>query len=358
MRIRLDRRSAPAHGVVLATVLLALAGCGGGASDAGNRETGQSVAAPIAASGVREARVAEAVKKIKPRAFRFVGVTALAVAPDGSAAAAADATGAIRLLDPGSAAAKAQLKPAVGGPGVAALLFSGDGRSLLSASRSSALEVWRVADGIRTLALHGQEQPLRALASSADGSVLASGGEETRVLLWNGSTGRLQRELAGAADFIDAVGVSPDGQRIAAAGGEARVFVWDAASGRLVHTLLGHADEIDALVFSADGRRIVSGGEDGKAIVWDAASGQEVQQLAGPQAAVRALAASADGTRFAAGMADGAVIVWDAASLQVAQQFSAPGTAITSLVFAIADKTSLLVGDDQNRVAVLKLKGN
>ena len=338
--------------VACVALALSLGSCGGGDDSA---PQGADTAAPAAVPQTPTMRALSADNKPKAKPYDRQGVTAIAVAPDGSSIGIASADGAVLLLDPSSKAAKRGLKE-VGGASAAGLMFSADGTKLLSAGRDSVVKVWSVAGIGLPLTLSGHEGALRAVTASAGKTLVAAAGEDTRVMLWDSSTGRLLRILRGATDFVNALSLTADGARLAGGGADARIQLWDTATGKLQTTLLGHAGELNAVVFSPDGRLLASAGEDGKVILWDAVAGEQLQALGGHHASVRALVFSADGQVLAGGAEDGTVTVWDVASRALTQEFAAPGTAVNAIAFDTLDPDQLFVGDDRSQVVSRKIK--
>ena len=328
-------------GSALVLVLAMLGGCGGGSDEATPAE------APEAAATLQAS-----VRHAAP--YKRVGITAIVASPDGRSVAVAHSDGRVTLLDAASRVESKQLM----GPGdhaAAGLVYTSDGRYLVSVDRDSIARVWNVETGAAILTLRGHEHPLRSVGASADSSLIATAGEETRVMLWNGSTGQLKRVLSGPTDFVNSVSVSHDGRWIASGDADSRVLIWDAATGRLVSTLRGHASEVNAVTFSPDGRTLASAGEDGKVIVWQV-GGQHSTVLEGSGASVLSLAFSSDGQSLAAGAADGKVKLWDVATRKVVSQSSASGAAVNALAFGVGERGELLFGDGHSSVLSMAVR--
>jgi WD40 repeat protein len=339
MKFLARRTACLSGGSALAIALAALTGCGGG-SDEGSRPEADAAATTLQAP----------VRHAAP--YKRVGITAIVASSDGKSLAVAHSDGRVTLLD---AASRVETKQLVG-PGdrvAAGLVFTSDGRYLVSVDRDSVARVWNVETGAATLTLHGHEQPLRSVSASADSSLIATAGEETRVMLWNGSTGQLKRILSGPTDFVNSVSVSQDGRWIASGDANARVMVWNAATGQVVATLRGHSSEVNVVAFSPDGRTLASAGEDGKVIIWPVGGGQGSSVLESGGPSVRSLAFSSDGQALAAGSADGKVKLWDMASRAVVSESSASASAVNALAFGIRDRGELLFGDGHSGVLAM-----
>src|SRR5690349_7176819 len=217
-------------GVVVATAWLAA--CGGGetasaptaepqaASEATTGSTPNALAPAegtstpdrqaLATSAPRNEAVRAAVRA-RRGAHRWKGITAMSLAPDGSALAAVDAAGQVRVIDPATVRPRLLLAGSSGIPATG-VAFSPDGRRMMSVGRDSVASIWDLNARQRSLRLQVHEAALRSIAASADGRYVATAGEETRVALWNAATGKLQRLLAGHTDFVNALAFSPDGR--------------------------------------------------------------------------------------------------------------------------------------------------
>ena len=340
MKVSARRITCLSGGSALVLALATLGGCGGGSDEGAQPEA--------TAATALQASVRHAVP------YKRVGITAIVASPDGKSVAVAHSDGRVTLLD---AASRVESKQLIG-PGdrvAAGLVYTSDGRYLVSVDRDSIARVWNVETGTAILTLRGHEHPLRSVGASADSSLIATAGEETRVMLWNGSTGQLKRILSGPTDFVNSVSVSQDGRWIASGDADSRVLIWDAATGRLVSTLRGHTSEVNAVAFSPDGRTLASAGEDGKVIVWQV-GGQHSTVLEGDGASVLSLAYSSDGLSLAAGAADGKVKLWDVATRKVVSQSSASGAAVNALAFGVGNRGELLFGDGHSSVLSMAVR--
>ncbi len=161
---------------------------------------------------------------------------AMAVRPDGSAAAFADPAGLV-VVDAatGDRIGSAAARPGVG---ATALAFAPDGTRLAVGWSDGRVEVVDAASG-RTLGgwLAHQNQ-VYDVAFSPDGRLLATGA-------FNGG------------------GMGNDGF-------DSGLRLWDAASGRQIADLAYHDAQVDTVVFSADGRWLISAGADREVLLWPA----------------------------------------------------------------------------------------
>lgn len=326
-------------GLLGASALAGLTGCGGGGSAASDTLR-QAMSAPP-----RVTRDDPPRRRDQP--YQRRGVTAIVTSTDGSAMGVAHSDGRVLLLD-GRGRETTSLQPA-GGAVCVGLVFAADDRVLVGVDRDSVAQGWGVGTGTRQFTLRGHDHGLRAVASGAAGAVVVTGGEGARVLAWDGNNGQL-RQVMHAGDFVNALSVSPDGRLVASGGADARVLVWDTASGKPLLTLLGHAGEISAVSFSPDGRLIASAGDDGKVLIWDVAAGRQVLALAGQRSPLRSLAFNVDGSLLAGGAQDGQVLVWDSTTHGVVQDLTGSTTPVNALAFDRLGRNQLLAGNEDSQL--------
>jgi WD40 repeat protein len=198
------------------------------------------------------------------------------------------------------------------------LLFSADGKSLLTLAADGAIIRWDAATGKNLASLAGAGGTL-----SPDGKILAVGNGGGDVPLMDAATGKLRHTLKyGDEPFDLVVAFSPDSATVAVTGVGARnVRLFDVATGLSKREMLlpAPADEDDAdrwprrVAFSADGRLVAV--SDAALHVWDVASGKEVRALPIPEGAVfQGVAFSPDGRTLAMELADGEIQVIELAS--------------------------------------------
>ncbi len=154
--------------------------------------------------------------------------------------------------------------------------------------------------------LEGHDSVIEDLAFSPDGRLLASASFDNTIRLWNVGERRQVRVLEGHhGDVVYGVAFSADGKRLASAGWDKTLRLWEVASGRLLATLKEHQDQVLQVAFSPDGRFLASGGQDGSLHLRDAQSGALLRELPRQDGRIATLAFSPDSTRLLAGGASG-----------------------------------------------------
>jgi WD40 repeat protein len=143
---------------------------------------------------------------------------------------------------------------------VTAVLFTLDGRTVISAHADGAIVFWDAAKEKERKRLQGHKDGAYALALSPDGKSLASAGGDGLVRIWDVARAREVRQLAGHEKAVVALAFSPDGKTLASGGDDYTIRLWASASGKSLHTLRGHAAKISSLAFTPNGKMLASAG--------------------------------------------------------------------------------------------------
>ncbi len=153
-------------------------------------------------------------------------------------------------------------------PGVQHLVFSPDGKKLVSGTSGDEVQMWDVETG-DALASFTEHNPKRevitALAFSSDGALLAVGSNKRIRVMGSNKQIRLKEVPNGVATLVFA----PDSTVLVSGLRNGEIELWNLATGNKLTTLDGHSEPVETLVFSPDGKTLVSTGQDGTILVWD-----------------------------------------------------------------------------------------
>ena len=312
--------------------------------------------------GVARMIAADALAQGVARVFRHpLGVSGLAVSPDGRSLVTASDDRRVRIIDLATGKARSLIGHT---DEVYDVIVSADGTRLATAGKDATIRLWDLQTGAgrvvaeRAARVAAASADLRLIAFSRPGAGLVlldtTGGLE-RALCQQGQQGQQGQQAAcaplaaitaagdrvayveGQRLIVEAVGVegegadkasrrshagqaappsviafSPAGDRVATGAADGAVRVWDVATGavRAVRIWTGHTAPITALAFSPDGRSLASGSRDRSARHWDVASGAS-RVLTGHDGAIGSLAFSPDGAALATASLDRSVRLWD-----------------------------------------------
>jgi WD40 repeat protein len=246
-------------------------------------------------------------------AFALEGCEYAAISPDGQFIAAGTDQGVIRICDTaGGEVATLNGHTAA----VTALVFSQDGKLLISAAKDNAVKVWdwRAAEKDHLPDEH-VKSPL-ALATSADGRLIASGGADSTIVVWDIAAGKKRLSLRSPQGTILSLAIAPDGRTLAARTTAEKVWLWnleqDNAEPRALD-LAGVGLE-RGLAYSPDGSYLATAIGQKTVRLWNAATLEPVYDLKGHGAAIGAIA-FASSTRLVSGGWDRTIRIWDLSSI-------------------------------------------
>jgi WD40 repeat protein len=176
--------------------------------------------------------------------------------------------------------------------GVSAMALSPDGKVLVTAGELTA-QPWETATGkpLGPPLWHGEQDV--AVAVSPDGKTVVIVGEQSGALRWEvgeskqvdkpfrhwvevqkiGQVGKPFLQHWPRGDRVFDVVFSPDGKLLATAHSKS-AQLWDLASGKPVGQPLQHPDHVFSVAFSPDSKTVATGCADGHARLWEVASGK------------------------------------------------------------------------------------
>ena len=195
-------------------------------------------------------------------------LSAIAISSDGQRLAVAHPKSVI-LLNTASGEIIQKLPPQK----VDCLSFSGDGRTLATASADGTIQTWQLAGGQVTTTIPGGDK-ITALRFGRGGMTLASASGNGNVSLWELETGTLRLQLKKHSAAVNAIAFSGDGNLMATGGDDRTVIIWDTATGKARRTLKGHDLAVTSLAFSADASLLASGSGNASIVLWDVQTGR------------------------------------------------------------------------------------
>ena len=157
------------------------------------------------------------------------------------------------------------------------VVFSPDGRFLMSAMQENALHGWRLADA-KDLKMGGYPAKPKSAAFLSKGALMATSGAPG-VVVWPfaGANGPLGKEAAeigfDESAMVTRVAATPDKSLLAAGLDDGRVWVCDVATSRMETIKAEKGPAISALALSPKGDRIAWGDEEGGAGVAEVPAG-------------------------------------------------------------------------------------
>ena len=205
---------------------------------------------------------------------------------------------------------------------VTTVLFSPDGKQLITGSGDKTVRIWDVSQGKQTRVIQGHT-PIAAVAISPDGNRLAFGGRRYTHKKDDETTVRVT-DLTGKQELVlpffraESIAFSPNGTSLVVAGGS-DIKLWDLTTGEQqlaiganpigVDVGIAVSKDVHYVVFSPNGKMLITGSGDHTIRLWDTADGKELLRFIEPAESVLGVAISPDGKLVASASTD--VSVWD-----------------------------------------------
>jgi len=191
------------------------------------------------------------------------------------------------------------------------LVFSPDGKTLISSGWDRVVRVWDVGEGRQKTALKLHKDMVNTIAIGADGNTLVSGGRDKTVRIWDLGSGK-QRRVLKPGFPVESVSISPDGRLIASSTSDSKVWIWEVKTGQ--RRELKHGDGFtESLSFLPDGERLGLAFSDGTARIFKLKEGEAVGEIAllGHRSNVNKISFSKGGKLAVTSSGDGTVRLWD-----------------------------------------------
>jgi WD40 repeat protein/TPR repeat protein len=178
-------------------------------------------------------------------------------------------------------------------------IFSSDGRWLAS-NYAKIIRVWEAKSGNQIAAFKGHAKAINALVFSKDGRFVLSASDDGTARLWDTKAGAQVHQLSGHKGKVYGCCFSPKEDQIVTFGEDGTLRFWDKNTGREVSVLTGHLGGVLGCAFYLDEQNLVSAGVDKTIRLWDVPSARNTLTYFS-QGAVTAFTCSSEMNRILAG---------------------------------------------------------
>ncbi len=270
--------------------------------------------------------------EIRPLRSSAKPVSAVTFSPDGRLALTGSADGILRVWD---VHAGKRLLRVVGPPGpIRSVAFSPDGRQILSGHEEGTLLLWDAASGERIRSIRAPlakpvtspadqapHDEVNAIVFSPDGRRMLSGGLGRIAHLWDVLEGSETRRVDLDCGEILSLAFVPDGRRALAGCRDGSAIFFDLETGEDVQAFQD-SELVLTVAFSADGSRALTRGDErGPVRVWALETGKQLRRFDFRGYRDRKVAFSPDGRRLLT-YGDGVALpLWDVETGQEIRQF-------------------------------------
>jgi WD40 repeat protein len=213
--------------------------------------------------------------------------------------------------------------------------------------------VWETATGKLVLEFVGNE----FVVFTPDGKRLLSAGPNKTLHLWDRATGKEIRSFVGHTHWVASGAISPDGKRVVSGSNDTTVRVWDLETGTELKKIEAHTQPSRAL-FAPDGKHFLtySTSEDRTLRLYDTATYKEVRSWDSPGDTWWA-AFAPDGQGFLTiTSADWTVRWWDLKRDKAVKSLKLEGGPLNACGLS-SDRRRLIYADKDNTVRLMDLPG-
>ncbi|MCL4206672.1 MAG: protein kinase [Pirellulaceae bacterium] len=211
------------------------------------------------------------------------------------------------------------------GDAVLSVVYSRDGKRLLTGSYDNTARLWDLASG-ESRVFRGHDWWVWSATFSPDEQRILTASQDGSALVWSVETGKPQTPFLEHGGPVYGGEFAPDGRSVATAGYDGRILLWDPDRLRPFdfavlttdqvnpappyEALLGHTAAVRTVHFDREGRLLVSSANDNTVRVWDVADRSPLKTLRGHGGRVPACALAPDDMFILSGSHDHRAMLW------------------------------------------------
>lgn len=202
-----------------------------------------------------------------------------------------------------------------------ALVYSPDGKRIITTADDGKIKVWDVDSGFCIVTFTEHTSGVTACEFAKKGNVLFTSSLDGSVRAWDLIRFRNFRTFTAPTRLsFSCMAVDPSGEVVAAGSLDSfDIHIWSVQTGQLLDQLSGHEGPISSLAFTPNGGSLVSGSWDRTARIWSIFGRTQTSEPLQLQADVLDVAIRPDSEQLAVSTLDGQLTFW---SLSEAEQVS------------------------------------
>jgi eukaryotic-like serine/threonine-protein kinase len=198
------------------------------------------------------------------------------------------------------------------GKNIRRLVFSPDGKRLISASDDKTGRILNIENPVGFLELCRFDKEVTALGVSPDGHRVFLAGLDPTAKLIDFDTRKVIAEIGISRKPFLSVAFAPAGQTFAIGDADGAIQIRQTIDAKLLATFTGSTGHLTALTYSPDGTRLASASTEGVIRMWDTKTGDQVLAIRTGAPNTSFLAFTPDGNTLISHGTVGKIQLWDA----------------------------------------------
>ncbi|XP_043825125.1 apoptotic protease-activating factor 1 isoform X1 [Dromiciops gliroides] len=152
--------------------------------------------------------------------------------------------------------------------------FTSEGRTLISSSDDSTVQVWNWQSE-EFVFLKAHQEPVKDFRLLQNPRLLTWSFDGT-VKVWNILTGKVEKDFVCHQDTVLSCDVSPDTSKFSSTSADKTAKIWSFESHSPLHELRGHEGCVRCSVFSGDSALLATGDDNGEIRIWKVSTGERL----------------------------------------------------------------------------------
>jgi WD40 repeat protein len=220
--------------------------------------------------------------------------------------------------------------------GVSSMAFAPDSKKLAFHNREDkSVQLADVTEGKLVRTFLGHKYNVHSLVFSADGRTLISAGDDGAIRLWDIASGKELRRYGDEKMTVCCLALAPDGKTLAYGTIDGLVHIWDIAGNKdLVPPWKAHRFRVVSIVYSPDSKRVAIAGD--RIHIYDTATGKRLNPSTESESRIQQVEYAPDGKLLAVWRQGETIEIWETAKWGKTTTIKAKTGRFTSMAFSPA----------------------
>lgn len=193
---------------------------------------------------------------------------------------------------------------------VTCILFSPDGKQILSASKDNTVKLWDSENYCLLQSFEEHSRTVRSIAFHPNKKQIASGSDDETIKLWDINSGECLKSITGHLGAISYLVFDRKGTQLASGSEDKTIKLWDIGSSKCLRSFDAHTGAITSISYSPDGKQIASGSQDKTVKVWGVNNGKCLNSFEEHSDPIISVDFIPSGKQIVSGSCFGAVKFW------------------------------------------------